>query len=147
MKVIFQKDVKGQGKKGEVKEVADGYARNFLLPRGLAVEATAGNLNALKAAKKKAQAKAEERKVQAEQLKSRLEALHLKIAAKAGDGGRLFGAVTAKRISEALKAHGVKVDKKDIQLEEPIRTLGLTPVVVKLHPSVTATVNVHVVAE
>jgi large subunit ribosomal protein L9 len=148
MKVIFQQDVKGQGKKGEIKEVSEGYARNFLFPRKLAVEATEGNLNAWKEMKRREEARQKQERQQAQALAEKLKDLQITIRAKAGEGGRLFGAVTSKQISEQLKQeHGLKVDKKKIQLEDPIRVLGVTRVPVKLHPEVTATVSVHVVEE
>lgn len=145
MKVIFLKDVKGQGKKGETKNVSDGYARNYLFPKKLAEEATSGNLNALEAKKRKARKQAEQERREAEKLKETIEKLTVEISTKAGEGGRLFGSVTSKQIAEELKTQGVKVDKKKIELDEPIRTLGYTNVPVKVHPDVTATVKVHVV--
>lgn len=145
MKVIFLKDVKGQGKKGETKNVSDGYARNYLFPKKLAEEATSGNLNALEAKKRKARKQAEQERREAEKLKETIEKLTVEISTKAGEGGRLFGSVTSKQIAEELKKQGVKVDKKKIELDEPIRTLGYTNVPVKVHPDVTATVKVHVV--
>jgi large subunit ribosomal protein L9 len=148
MKVIFQQDVKGQGKKGEIKEVSEGYARNYLFPRKLAVEATEGNLRAWKDQKRREEARQQQERQQAQALAEKLKDLQVTIRAKAGEGGRLFGAVTSKQISEQLKqAHGLKVDKKKILLEEPIRSLGVTRVPVKLHPEVMATVAVHVVEE
>lgn len=147
MKVIFQQDVKGKGKKGEIKNVSDGYARNFLLPKGLAVEATQGNVNALKDVKRREQAKEQELEAQARTLKDKLEQLDFKIPAKAGENGRLFGAVTSKQISEALKKQKLKVDKKQIQLDEPIRALGVTPVEIRLRAGITATLRVHVVEQ
>ncbi|MDR6225392.1 50S ribosomal protein L9 [Desmospora profundinema] len=148
MKVIFQQDVKGQGKKGELKEVAEGYARNFLLPRGLAVEASAGNINALKDQKRREAEQKQEQLEKARRLASELEKLEITLHTKAGDGGRLFGSVTSKQISQHLKqAHGIQVDKKKIQLDDPIRTLGVTNVPVKLHPKVTATLSVQVLEQ
>ncbi|PMB03655.1 50S ribosomal protein L9 [Fischerella thermalis CCMEE 5273] len=145
MKVIFQQDVKGQGKKGELKEVAEGYARNFLLPRGLAVEASTGNINALKDQKRREAARKQEELEKARRLAAELENITVTIHTKAGDGGRLFGSVTSKQISQMLKQeYRLQVDKKKIQLDEPIRTLGVTNVLVKLHPKVTATLSVHV---
>jgi large subunit ribosomal protein L9 len=145
MKVIFQQDVKGQGKKGELKEVAEGYARNFLLPRGLAVEASTGNINALKDQKRREAARKQEELEKARRLAAELENITVTIHTKAGDGGRLFGSVTSKQISQMLKQeYRLQVDKKKIQLDEPIRTLGVTNVPVKLHPKVTATLSVHV---
>ena len=115
MKVIFTADVRGQGKKGEMKEVSDGYGRNYLLPRKLAVEATADNLNTMKQQEKANAARMAAEKAKAEESAKQLESAVVKIAAKAGAGGKLFGAVTSKEISEALKAqHGIEVDSKKI---------------------------------
>jgi large subunit ribosomal protein L9 len=148
MKVIFQQDVKGHGRKGEVKEVAEGFARNYLLPRKLAVEASQGNMNALKDQKRREQERKKEELAEAQKLAQRLEKLDVVLKAKAGEGGRLFGAVTSKQISQHLKQeYNIKVDKKKIQLDDPIRTLGVTRVPVKLHPKVTATISVQVVEE
>lgn len=147
MKVILQQDVKGKGKAGDVINVSDGYARNFLLPRGLAVEATKGNMNTLKDEKRRAQEKEATADEQARALKERLEKMELKITAKAGENGRLFGAVTSKQLSETLKKQKIKVDKKNIQLDEPIRALGVTPVNIRLRPGITAKLRVHVVEE
>lgn len=147
MKVIFTADVKGQGKKGEVKEVSDGYARNYLIPRGLAVEATKGNLKRLEEQKAKEAAQQAEMKAAAEALAAQLNDMVLEIRAKAGEGGRLFGAVTAKRLAEELAARGLNVDRKSIQLEEPIRELGTTHVDIRLYPGVQAKLRVQVVKE
>ncbi|MFO7263952.1 MAG: 50S ribosomal protein L9 [Bacillaceae bacterium G1] len=147
MKVIFTADVKGQGKKGEVKEVSDGYARNYLIPRGLAVEATKGNLKRLEEQKAKEAAQQAEMKAAAEALAAQLNDMVLEIRAKAGEGGRLFGAVTAKRLAEELAARGLNVDRKSIQLEEPIRELGTTQVDIRLYPGVQAKLRVQVVKE
>jgi len=145
MKVIFLKDVKGKGKKGEIKNVADGYAQNFLFKQGLAIEATPANLKALEAQKNKEKRQAEEELAKAKQLKEQLEKLTVQLFAKAGEGGRLFGSITSKQIAEALQTqHGVKIDKRKIELEDAIRALGYTNVPVKLHPEVTATLKVHV---
>ncbi|TRM11028.1 50S ribosomal protein L9 [Lentibacillus cibarius] len=146
MKVIFKKDVKGKGKKDEVKDVSDGYARNYLLKNNLAEEATPGNLKALEAKKKKQQQQEDERKKEAELLKNELADLDVEIRAKSGDSGRLFGSITSKHIADTLKKdYGYKIDKRKIELDEPIRTLGYTKVPVKLHQEVTGTINVHVV--
>ncbi|ABO68755.1 MULTISPECIES: 50S ribosomal protein L9 [Geobacillus] len=145
MKVIFLKDVKGKGKKGEIKNVADGYANNFLFKQGLAIEATPANLKALEAQKQKEQRQAAEELANAKKLKEQLEKLTVEIAAKAGEGGRLFGSITSKQIAEALQAqHGLKLDKRKIELNDAIRALGYTNVPVKLHPEVSATLKVHV---
>ncbi|MED3728046.1 50S ribosomal protein L9 [Priestia filamentosa] len=145
MKVIFLKDVKGKGKKGETKNVADGYAHNFLLKQGLAVEATNSNVKQLDAQKKKQKEVEAEELKESQELKKTLEALTVELTAKSGEGGRLFGSVTSKQIAEELKKkHNIKVDKRKIELDDAIRALGYTNVPVKLHPEVTATVKVHV---
>ncbi|GMB09779.1 LSU ribosomal protein L9P [Thermolongibacillus altinsuensis] len=145
MKVIFLKDVKGKGKKGEIKNVADGYAHNFLFKQGLAVEATPANLKALEAQKNKQKREAEEELAKAKQLKEKIDTLTVELFAKAGEGGRLFGSITSKQIAEALQTqHDIKIDKRKIELEDAIRSLGYTNVPIKLHPEVTATLKVHV---
>ncbi|AIM16537.1 MULTISPECIES: 50S ribosomal protein L9 [Neobacillus] len=145
MKVIFLKDVKGKGKKGEIKNVADGYAQNFLFKQGLAVEATNANLSTLEAQKKKQEKLAAEELAEAKKLKEKLDNLTVEISAKAGEGGRLFGSITTKQIAEELqKKHGIKIDKRKMELEDAIRALGHTKVPVKLHQDVTATLTVHV---
>ncbi|MGJ7913687.1 50S ribosomal protein L9 [Neobacillus sp. LXY-1] len=144
MKVIFLKDVKGKGKKGEIKNVADGYAHNFLLKQGLAVEATTANMSSLDAQKKKQEKEAAEELEEAKKLKLTLDQTTVELTAKAGEGGRLFGSITTKQIAEELqKKHGIKIDKRKMEIE-PIRTLGHTKVPVKLHHDVTATLTVHV---
>ncbi|MGM9924388.1 MAG: 50S ribosomal protein L9 [Bacillus sp. (in: firmicutes)] len=145
MKVIFLKDVKGKGKKGEVKNVSDGYAHNFLLKQELAIEATPGNMKKLEAQKNKASQQAAEELQQAKELKEKLEKITVEISAKAGDGGRLFGSITTKQIAEALQAStSIKIDKRKMELADGIRALGYTKVPVKLHHEVMATLNVHV---
>ncbi|MBB6176250.1 large subunit ribosomal protein L9 [Anoxybacillus tengchongensis] len=145
MKVIFLKDVKGKGKKGEVKNVADGYAQNFLFKQGLAIEATPANLKALEAQKNKQKKEAEEELARAKQLKKKIDTLTVELFAKAGEGGRLFGSITSKQIAEALQQqHDIKIDKRKIELDDAIRALGYTNVPIKLHSEVTATLKVHV---
>lgn len=145
MKVIFLKDVKGKGKKGDVQNVSDGYARNYLLKNNLAEEATDGNLKALDAKKRKAQQEEQQVKEDAIKLKDTLANTTVELAAKSGDKGHLFGSITNKQIAEELaKTHGYKLDKRKIELDEPIRTLGYTTVPVKLHPEVTGSIKVHV---
>ncbi|TRZ36501.1 50S ribosomal protein L9 [Niallia circulans] len=145
MKVIFLKDVKGKGKKGEVKNVADGYAQNFLLKQGLAVEANAGAVSTLNAQKKKEEKVAAEELEEAKALKEKVEKLTVELTAKSGEGGRLFGSITSKQIADELKKkHQIKIDKRKIDLNDAIRSLGVTKVAVKLHQEVTATLNVHV---
>ncbi|WP_044641402.1 50S ribosomal protein L9 [Risungbinella massiliensis] len=148
MKVILLQDVKGTGKKGEIKEVAEGYAQNFLLKRKLALPASDGNLNTLKDQKERDERKKEAEVESAKELAKKLEGLKVVISAKSGDGGRLFGAVSSKQVAEELKKqHQVKVEKKKLVLAEPIRTLGFTQIPVKLHPKVTATLQVQVVEQ
>jgi len=147
MKVIFLQDVKGQGKKGEVKDVSEGYARNFLIPRGLAKEASQGNLKTLEVQKQSEARRKQQEKEEAESLGKKLDVMTVVIRAKAGEGGRLFGAITSKQVSEALAKEGIEVDKRKIELDEPIRTLGVTKVPIKLHPQVRATLSVQVTEE
>jgi large subunit ribosomal protein L9 len=146
MKVIFQADVRGQGKKGEMKEVSDGYARNYLLPRSLAVEANRDNLNALKL-KEKAKAAQEAKEIaQAKENAARLESVVVKIAARAGSAGRLFGAVTTKEISDALaEQHGISIEKNKLVQAEPIKTFGSYEVKCKFGYGVEGSVHVLVV--
>ncbi|MDF0728508.1 50S ribosomal protein L9 [Cytobacillus sp. S13-E01] len=145
MKVIFLKDVKGKGNKGEVKNVSDGYAHNFLIKQGVAIEATPGNIKMLDAQKNKVKQEAAEELEQSKQLKEKLESLTIELTAKAGDGGRLFGSVTSKQIADELsKKHKIKIDKRKFDLPDGIRSLGFTNVPLKLHPEVTASVKVQV---
>jgi large subunit ribosomal protein L9 len=145
MKVIFLKDVKGKGKKGEVQNVSDGYARNYLLKNNLAQEATPGNLKALEGKKRKQQQIEQQEKEDAMELKDTLAELTVEIKAKSGKDGRLFGSITSKQIAEQLeKQHGHKIDKRKIELAQPIRSLGYTNVPVKLHPEVSGSIKVHV---
>ena len=148
MKVILQQDVKGQGKKGQLVEVSDGYARNFLLPKKLAVAATAENINTMKQQEKARKAQEAAEKAEAEALAKQLEGVMVKIPAKAGEGGRLFGAVTAKEISEALSTqHGLNIAKTKLVLDEPIKACGGYQVKAKLGYEITGTVNVMVTEE
>lgn len=148
MKVIFLKDVKGKGKKGEVKDVADGYAQNFLIKNGYATPATNSNISALEGQKKKSAKEAAQELADAKALKETVEKLTIELKTKSGEGGRLFGSVTSKQIAQALeKDHKIKVDKRKIDLPEAIRTLGHTKVPVKLHHDVVATLDVHVSEE
>ncbi|MDL4840950.1 50S ribosomal protein L9 [Aquibacillus rhizosphaerae] len=145
MKVIFTEDVKGKGKKGEMKNVPDGYARNYLLKNNLAVEATGGNVKVLEAQKNKEKKLEQEELDEAKQLKEKLANIEVDIKAKSGDAGRLFGSITSKQIADELnKKHKIKMDKRKIELDSPIRALGYTDVPVKLHPEVTGIIKVHV---
>ena len=148
MKVILQQDVKGQGKKGQMVEVSDGYGRNFLLPRKLAVEATAENVNTMKMQEKAKKAKEAEEKAQAQAMAQRLESCQVKISAKAGQGSRLFGSVTSKEIAEALKEqYQLDVNKSKIVQADPIKSFGSFEVKCKLGYEVTGTIHVLVVEE
>ncbi|NGM81966.1 50S ribosomal protein L9 [Paenibacillus sp. 7124] len=148
MKVIFIKDVKGQGKKGQIKEVSEGYATNFLLPRGMARPATEGNMKTLENQTAAEVRRKEQEKEEAQKLGEKLSDLSLTLKAKAGEGGRLFGAITSKQIAEALtKQNGITIDKRKIELDEPIRHLGTTQVQVKLHTEVKAVLKVQVTEE
>lgn len=144
MKVILKVDVKGQGQAGDVKDVADAYAKNVLFKKNLAVEATPGNLKAFQAKERRAEEAAEQELKAAQQLKDKLEKETIVVKTKSGEGGRVFGSVTSKQIGEALKGMGYKIDKRKIELEHPIKALGFTKVPVKLHHDVTAMLNVHV---
>ena len=148
MKVIFNQDVKGQGKKGEMKEVSQGYARNYLLPRGLATEATADNLNAFKLKEKAKAAQLAKEKAQAEEYAKQLSAVQVTVRAKAGNGGKLFGAVTSEAISKALKEqHGMDIEKNKIVQTEPIKNFGSYTVKAKLGYEINGSINVLVVEE
>ncbi len=147
MKVIFQQDVKGQGKKGELKTVSDGYARNYLLPRGLAMEATNDNLNAYKLKEKAKAAQMAKEKAAALEAAEKLGAVQVKVA-KAGGSGKLFGAVTSKEISDALKEqHGLEIDSKKIVQAEPIKSYGAFDVKAKLGYEISGTIHVLVVED
>ena len=145
MKVILQQDVRGQGKKGQMVEVSDGYARNFLLPKKLAVTATPESINTMKQQEKARKAQMAAEKAEAEAVSKKLEGLMVKISAKAGEGGRLFGAVTAKEISEALAAqHSLTIPKAKLVMDEPIKSCGSYQIKAKLGYEVSGIVNVLV---
>ncbi|HJH11057.1 MAG TPA: 50S ribosomal protein L9 [Metalysinibacillus jejuensis] len=148
MKVIFLKDVKGKGKKGEVKEVAVGYAQNFLIKNGYAVEASTQAMSQLKGQQRLEEKNAAAELAEAQALKEKLEALTVDMTAKSGEGGRLFGSISTKQIADTLqKKHGIKIDKRKMSLSDGIRALGYTNVPVKLHNEVNATLKVHVTEE
>ena len=145
MKVILQQDVRGQGKKGQMIEVAEGYARNFLLPRKLAVPATADAMNTMKLQEKAKKAEEARQKAEAEAVAEKLKGAVVKLTAKAGANGKLFGAVTAKEIAEGLMTqHGIEVNKQKIVVEEPIKSFGSYQLKVKLGFEITGTVYVVV---
>ncbi len=145
MKVILEKNVKSLGNAGDVVEVSDGYARNYLLPRDLAKPATEGNVKNLKKQKKAEEKKKQGEVERAEALAAKIGNSPVEITTKAGEGGRLFGSVTSKEIGEELqKQHNIKIDKRKINLKEPIKSLGVTNVEVKVYPNITGTLKVHV---
>lgn len=146
MKVILLEDVKKLGKKGEIVEVSEGYGRNFLLPRKLAKAGTSENINDARqkqaAAKHKAQVASDEAVILASQLKK----VELTIPVKVGEGGRVFGAITGKNVSEAAKAqYDIDLDKKKVEIKEPIKALGTYDVLIRVHPTITSTIKIHVV--
>ncbi len=145
MEVILREDVQSLGKAGAVVRVKPGYARNFLLPRGLAYEATEGNKKRIAAEGRARDARREEDRTRAAESARSLEALSLTIPAKAGEGERLFGSVTSQDIAEALERAGQPVDKRRIELDHPIKALGDHRVPVRLHPDVQAMLRVTVV--
>ncbi len=148
MKVILNADVKGQGKKGEMVEVSEGYARNYLLPRNLAVKATADNMNALKQKEQARKAQIEREKEQAKEYAKQLGASVVKVRAKGGENGKLFGSVTSKEIAEALKEqHGISLEKNRIVLEENIKSFGSYDVKCKLGYEISGTIHVLVIEE
>ena len=145
MKVILLEDVKSLGKKGEIVTVNDGYARNFILPKKLGLEATGKNLNDLKLQRAHEEKRAKELLEAAQESARSLEGKAVVIKMKAGEGGKLFGSVSSKEIAAAYKEqHGLEIDKKKIQLSDPIRAFGSFEVPVKLHPQVTGTLKVNV---
>jgi large subunit ribosomal protein L9 len=147
MKVILLEDVNKVGRRGEVRDVSDGYARNFLIPKKLALGATAGNLKNLEHIKKQANAKAERAKSDAEAMRARIEALVYEERRQASEEGKLFGSVTSQDLVDFLDKHGVKIERRRVQLDEPIKTLGESSVPVRLHADVTAQLRVNVVRE
>ncbi|MEK4427575.1 50S ribosomal protein L9 [Solibacillus sp. FSL K6-1523] len=148
MKVVFLKDVKGRGKKGEVKDVAEGYARNFLIKNGHAKEANNQAMSELQGQKRLEEKNAAAELQAAKDLKEQLEAITVEIKAKSGEGGRLFGSVSTKQVADALlKKHGFKVDKRKMECNDGIRSLGFANIPVKLHLDVKATLKVHVIEE
>ena len=145
MKVIFLKDVKGTAKKGEIKEVSDGYARNFLLAKGLAKEASQTNLNDHRQQENAREIKIQKEEEEAVELGSKLKDVKVTIYAKSGEGGKLFGAITSKDIADQMKKqHNVEFDKRKILLTEPIKSLGTMNVEIKLHPKVSTSITVEI---
>lgn len=145
MKVILKQDVKKVGRKGEIVEVSDGYARNFLIARGMAVPTTEKSLEILAEQKEEARVEEEHQKALAEEMAAKLEKMKLRFTVKAGAEGRVFGSVSTKQIVEQLRRQGLSIDKKKILDTRPIQSLGMTKVRVELHKGVIGTINVQVV--
>lgn len=145
MQVILTQDVKGKGKKGDVVNVSDGYARNFLIAKGLGIEATKSNMNDLKGKKESAEYKIKTDTEEAKKLAETLKEITVNLSAKAGDNGKLFGSITSKDVADALtNQHHIKLDKKKFHLPEGIKTLGVTEVTVKLYTGISGTLKVNV---
>jgi len=145
MIVILLKDLKGTGKSGEVVKVSDGYARNVLIPKGVAREATEGNVRSLEKQKALAIQKEDENRAKAQELAQRLDGLTVNVVTKGGEGGRLFGSINSKDIAEALKIqHQIEVDKKKIVLDNPIKVAGETDVQIKIYPEISGKLHVVV---
>lgn len=145
MKVILKERIKNLGEKDEIVEVKDGYARNYLIPRGLAEEASAGNIEMAKSRKKAEEVRQQKEKAEAEKLAKKLDGVMVEIKAKAGESGKLFGSITSMDIADALnKSFGLNVDRKKIILEEPIKSIGESTVEVRLYPGVTTRLQIKV---
>lgn len=147
MKVILKEDVKKLGSMGQIVTVADGFARNYLVPRGLAVEANSKNMRSLEHAQRVIQEKARKVKESLQDFAERLSKITITVKAKAGEEGKLFGSVTSMDIAEELKKEGFEIDRKKIELDEPIRRLGTHSVSIHLHPKIDARITVQVVEE
>ena len=148
MKVILQQDVKKVGSKGDIVEVSEGYGRNFLLPRKLAVEATAANLETAKQKANSAARKKQQATDEARLLAAQLEKVSVKVAVRIGEGGKLFGSVTGKDVADALaKEHDIDVDRRKISLKSEVTGVGEYEAVIKVHPEIQSTIRVLVVAE
>ena len=147
MKVILREDVSDLGTMGELVEVKPGYARNYLLPRGLAVPATSKNLRRLEHEKRVIQQRVARAKADADTAAKRIESLSVTIAKQVGEEDKIFGSVTSKEIEESLREEGIRVDRKSILLDEPIRALGVYPITVRLHRDVSAKLKIWVVAK
>jgi large subunit ribosomal protein L9 len=147
MKVILREDVRNIGSMGQIIDVADGFGRNYLVPRGLAVEANTKNIKSLEHEKKVIQEKAKKIRNQAQDLAGKISNTTLVIKAKAGEEGKLFGSVTTMDVAEQLKKAGFDIDKKKISMEEPIKRIGSHTVKIKIHPEIATEVKVEVIEE
>jgi large subunit ribosomal protein L9 len=147
VKVVLREDVEHLGRKGDLLDVADGYARNFLVPRGLAMRATKGVVAQAEAMRRNRQARDTRDRESAEELAGRLGGSVLRVGVRAGEGGKLFGSVTSADLADALRAQtGIEVDRRLIELDEPIKELGPRQLAVRLHPEVSATLRIEVAA-
>ncbi|HEY3238903.1 MAG TPA: 50S ribosomal protein L9 [Acidimicrobiia bacterium] len=148
MKIVLRSDVANLGRKGDLVEVADGYARNYLVPKGLAITASKGSARQSEAMRRSRQVRDTKEREGAEAMARLLETRRIEITARAGEGGRLFGSVTTTDVAEALEAQaGVHLDRRKLHLDEPIKTLGVHEVPVRLHPEVPVVITVEVVAQ
>ncbi|MFZ6017211.1 MAG: 50S ribosomal protein L9 [Nitrospirota bacterium] len=147
MQVILKDNVRNLGEMGQIVNVAKGYARNFLIPRGLAVEADTKNIKSLEHEKRIIQEKARKMKDSAQDIAGRISAMTLTIKARAGEEEKLFGSITTMDIAETLQKEGIEIDRKKISLEEPIKRLGFYTVNIKVHPQVSAHLNIQVIPE
>lgn len=148
MKVILLKDVKELGKEGELIDAKHGYARNYLFPRNLAIEATPANLRKWKAKQQQEEEREQEEKEEALELKKKIEDVSVSLKRKAGEGGRLFGSITSKDIATALsKQHKIKIDRRKIELDDNIKALGTTKVSIRVYPDMSASLDVKVIEE
>ena len=144
MKVILLQDVRGQGKKGQLVQVSDGYARNYLFPRKMAIEATADNVNTMRMNDKAKQEREQRQREEATALSAKLREMTLVLYAKGGGAGRLFGSVTSQEVSEALKEQGYELDKRKIVIDEPIKTVGIYTIKCKLGYEINAPLKLDV---
>lgn len=148
MKVILQQEVKKLGKKGDILEVSEGYARNFLLPQKLAIPATSTNVNTVSQQKASEARKAQRMTEEAQVLAAQMSKIEVKLAVKTGEGGKLFGSINTKDIADAIMAQNqLEIDKRKIEMKEAIKALGTYDVTIKLHPEVSAKIKVHVTAQ
>mgnify|MGYP003589630407 CR=1 FL=1 len=146
MKVILQQEVKKLGKKGDILEVSEGYARNYLIPQKLAIEATAATINTVKQQKAANEIKEQRANDEARVLASQLAKISVKMPLKVGEGGKVFGSITAKDIAEAIqKQYDLTIDRRKIELKEAIKSLGAVNVTVRVHPEITGTIEVNVI--
>lgn len=147
MKVIFLKDVKGSGKKGELKDVSDGYANNFLLKQGLAKKADATGLNENRTQKEASDYHKEQERLKALDVKKQIDGKNIVLNIKCGDNGKTFGSITSKEIADALAKNGISIDKKKIELKESIKQIGTYQVQAKIYPNITATFTLNVTGD